>query len=222
MRNAKTLIKKTTTTTTMSIFNLLMVLVIMRRRYDNMVVQGYYISYTTFIATTNSCSTGTLLLPLNLKPSNTRFGCKVTTRRTSSLLFSSNRDDEINKLEGQLRQLKLDQEIQDDLEYQRQQQTQRIKDQRFNEVLKGKGMILSEQELIDGGIVETTEAGSNNNDIIVTGVLFIALIAGLISFAQIPVGQESLTQYSATGSRASSFKQIDLGNLNPDNPNTIK
>ena len=47
----------------------------------------------------------------------------------------------------------------------------------------------------------------------------VGAVAGLVlllAFAQIPVGQEGLAQYSATGS--SNVKTIDLGDLNAEAP----
>jgi hypothetical protein len=157
-----------------------------------------------------------------------------STRITSFVLLSS-RNDEIAQLEEQLRQLKREQDMADmnmrvtstanDDDTMATTTTMRSTTEddkkRFNEVLKGKDMILSEQELIQGGIVSDPilDSSSNNNNmgLIVGAMAAVVLLGGLFSFSQIPIGSESLSQYSATGSSTTAFKQIDLGDLNPDN-----
>jgi hypothetical protein len=135
------------------------------------------------------------------------------------------RDDEIAKLEDQLRQLREDgtdvgasamssrSEVftKDDSE-----DAFSLKEfdmaRRRLEKTKGKDMLLSEQQLISGGLMEDTSNGRSSGIIGIVGAV-VALV-GLLLFAQVPVGQDELARYSATGS--STIKSIDLGDLNPD------
>jgi hypothetical protein len=135
------------------------------------------------------------------------------------------RDDEIAKLEDQLRQLREDgtdvgasamssrSEVftKDDSE-----DAFSLKEfdmaRRRLEKTKGKDMLLSEQQLISGGLMEDTSNGRSSGILGIVGAV-VALV-GLLLFAQVPVGQDELARYSATGS--STIKSIDLGDLNPD------
>lgn len=249
MKNTRTLKKEITIlSTNMSIIIVFILLLIMWRR-DDMIVEGYYnscpymslssskrlsITATTSMTTihSGSSSSSNSRSSCSSRISLSLFGTRSSTKRTSTLLqlSSTKRDDEIIKLEEQLRQLKLEQEKQDQELQQKQKEEDEIdmntSNQKFNEILKGKDMILSERELIDGGIVESAMSTMTNNSLVTAVALFVALVGGLIAFSQIPVGQESLTKYSApigSSSTSSLLKQIiDLGDLNPDNPNTIK
>lgn len=138
-------------------------------------------------------------------------------RTTLTLMFGT-KDEEIAKLEAQLRQLQNDDEPAD-------KPNEMVEDRlsvedfevarRRLEKMKGKEMILSERELqglINGG---NEAAGKPSGGILgVAGV--VAVVVGLLVFAQVPIGQENLARYSATGS--SNVKSIYLGDLNPDTP----
>jgi hypothetical protein len=138
----------------------------------------------------------------------------VSGRTITTVMFATSREEEIAALEAQLRKLREEEdakEIQDDS----------IKDIKVEEAvvsrklekMKGKVMLLSETDILG-------ESGSEN-DASVRGSLNLASVLGvvlgvvlLIAFAQVPVGQEDLQRYSASGSR--NVQTIDLGDLNPD------
>ena len=124
-------------------------------------------------------------------------------------LFDS-KEEEIARLEDQLLRLKEEEDGAEKtfLEANNERTTARA---RKLEKMQGKEMILSEQELYDGGFVEEENSGGGNIAGLVGAVL---AVVGIIAFAQIPIGQENLSRYSATGSAI--IKTIDLGDLNPD------
>lgn len=147
-------------------------------------------------------------------------------RRKASRLYSSTRDEEIAKLEAQLRQLRESETSESNEEESPTEATKLDPDdvrtlQEFAEArrrlekVKGKDMLLTEQELIKGGLMDGSSSSSNIFGGAVPAVaVAIAAFVGLIAFAQIPIGQDDLARYSATGS--STLKTIDLGDLNPD------
>ena len=142
----------------------------------------------------------------------------IPTSRVTAFRLSlgSNRDEEIAKLEEQLRKLKEDGDVgtlekaksmsdEDPRKY--------VADERVLERIRGKDMLLSESDLIEAQILdddnETSVGGS------LTPVLAAAALAVfLYFFAQVPVGQEDLSRYSVTGTPTS--KTIDLGDMNPN------
>lgn len=131
--------------------------------------------------------------------------------RGASLLFSS-REEEIAKLEAQLRQLRDEEGLTESKDMEEKLAAKENEISRRLEKMKGKEMLLSEQELISGGLVEV--ADSNVVDSRFGVIVAVAAVVFLLLFAQVPVGQEDLSRYSATGS--SSVKTIDLGDLNPN------
>ena len=158
----------------------------------------------------------------------------VVSSSSSFRLFSS-REEEIAKLEEQLRKLRLDEpQVGDDeatsattittsrsptttaaaetLTLEEQVIVARL------ERIQGKDMLLSERELIGDGIVEHAagDGTASGGTVALQAVGAILGLGLLLAFAQVPVGREGLAQYSATGS--SVVKTIDLGDLNPDAP----
>ena len=146
-------------------------------------------------------------------------------RRKASRLYSSTRDEEIAKLEAQLRQLRESETSESNEEESPTEATKLDPDdvrtlQEFAEArrrlekVKGKDMLLTEQELIKGGLMDGSSSSSIFGGAVPAVAVAIAAFVGLIAFAQIPIGQDDLARYSATGS--STLKTIDLGDLNPD------
>jgi hypothetical protein len=157
-------------------------------------------------------STDRIIIPTTRIPSSVQ---------SSSVLFASSREEEILKLEEQLRQLKREEEenAKDDTVVQEVNAAAEV--ERKLEKIKGKDMLLSEQELITGGIVDLNDNISqmpSGASIIPAAIGAVVALVLLISFAQVPVGQDGLAQYSATGSSTTAFKQIDLGDINPSKP----
>jgi hypothetical protein len=164
----------------------------------------------------------------------TSFGCchnfasPKRRRNTCHIIYSTSRDEEIAKLEAQLRQLRESESIpandEDNVAAAATKATTLDPDdvrtlkefaeaRRRLEKVKGKDMLLTEQELIKGGLMDDS-SNSNFGGPVPAIAVAIAALVGLIAFAQIPIGQEDLARYSATGS--STLKTIDLGDLNPD------
>jgi hypothetical protein len=85
-------------------------------------------------------------------------------------------------------------------------------DQRTLERVRGKDMLLSEQELIEAQIMEKQDDSDGN--IVPKVAAALGLAVALLLFAQIPVGQEDYQKYSVSGS--STVRTIDLGDLNRD------
>ena len=152
-------------------------------------------------------------------------------RRKTIHLFSSTRDEEIAKLEAQLQQLRKGETSvisEDDnnvaarttLDPDDVRTLQEFADARRRlEKVKGKDMILTEQELIQGGLMGDNSNSNFGGGAVPAVAVAIAALVGIIAFAQIPIGQENLARYSATGS--STLKSIDLGDLNPDVSNRL-
>lgn len=177
-------------------------------------------SFTSIQTTTNPpyCARHTTLKHGREKAqriSHTDFS--LLLRRNQSL----SRDEEIALLEEQLRKLRQEENTQQpsqDTDLESMSEEEQKISQRL-EKMKGKDMLLSERELIGGGILDNDTDGAHeqgNSVLKIVGAL--VGISLLVAVAQIPVGQESLSQYSATGSSA--VKTIDLGDLNPDIPKT--
>mmetsp|Transcript_17778 Transcript_17778/g.36799 ORF Transcript_17778/g.36799 Transcript_17778/m.36799 type:complete len:201 (-) Transcript_17778:276-878(-) len=169
---------------------------------------------------------------------NTRSSIRriTTTRRYSS---GSNREEEIARLEEQLRQLKQEEQDSPPVDENRSsvdtvngqnEQEESVKQQLIDSFTQStspaqqqklfvdRQVILSEQELV--GVLEDdnadmTESGGG----FVTPILAVVGIVFLLLFSQVPVGQESLSKYSATGA-ASTVQTIDLGDLNTDVPSS--
>ena len=159
----------------------------------------------------------------------------------SRLFATSRREEEIAKLEEQLRQLRAEQGDGEDsapavttattttrtsaaasTSTQKDDEkgsTLTLEEQKIVarlEKMKGKDMLLSETELIGEGIVENAAGDGSGGNVAFQAVGAIVALVLVIAFAQIPVGQEGLAQYSATGS--SNVKVIDLGDLNAEAP----
>jgi len=139
---------------------------------------------------------------------------RANTRAPSQISLYGSREEEIARLEETLRKLReeegLSSEKEDDVTMTEEEQ----KISRRLEMVKGKDMLLSESELIGDGIVENA-GGESSNGLLNVVAAVVGLVL-LVAFSQVPVGQESLSQYSATGS--STLKTIDLGDLNADAP----
>lgn len=118
-------------------------------------------------------------------------------------------DDDIAKLEAQLQQLK---------EERKSQQLEAPLSPELLERAQRTDMILSEQDLVSGGIVKNDEDDSSFNiGSVVAGIVGLVVI---LLFSQIPVGQDDLARYSpSTGPKnAATATSIDLGDLNPSKP----
>jgi hypothetical protein len=124
------------------------------------------------------------------------------------LVFAGTKEDEIAALEEKLRRLKED----EDQKMKEEDLNVFAADQRTLERVRGKDMLLSEQELIEAQIMEKQD-GSDGN-IVPKVAAALGLAVALLLFAQIPVGQEDYQKYSVSGS--STVRTIDLGDLNRD------
>lgn len=157
------------------------------------------------------------LVPSRLQPQSRALkGCTGTFRfKTTGRPLLGTRDDEIAKLEAQLRQLReSEKDTTNASTGEGYDDTLTVEEfevaKRRLEKMKGKDMLLTEQYLISGGLIDKESQGSN-----VLGIVgVVVVIVFILVFSQVPVGQEDLARYSATGS--STLKSIDLGDLNPD------
>lgn len=127
--------------------------------------------------------------------------------RTTTARYAT--DDEIAKLEAQLKQLKKEKESEEE------------QPPLSSEFLERADMMLSERDLLSGGIVKDAETNSSDGSFNVLSI--VAGIAGLVAillFAQIPVGQDDLARYSPSAGpkNAATATSIDLGDLNPSKP----
>ena len=199
-----------------------------------LVMMRFLILTNILITVVSSFSTNSILTSrcLQQKQQQSFVPIHQTQRRKVTFLSSTSRDEEIAKLEAQLRQLRESETSpdnrEDDLTTAAKTATIDPDDERtlkeFAEArrrlekVKGKDMLLTEQELIKGGLMEDSSSGSLGGVVPAVAVV-IAAFVGLIAFAQIPIGQEDLARYSATGS--STLKSIDLGDLNPDVANKL-
>lgn len=133
-------------------------------------------------------------------------------------LYASSREEEIARLEAEIRKLR-DDASSDDLEGEDTAETafaaaQALADKkRLLAQVRGKDMLLTEGALIQENILENE--GSTVG--IVPAVLGAVLAAAIIAFSQVPVGQEDLSRYSVQAGPTVSTK-IDLGDINPDRP----
>ena len=139
-----------------------------------------------------------------------------TLARNGVRLFGSKKEEEIAKLEAQLRQLREDENLAETSSIETEDDTLSVKEfeiaRRRLEKMKGKDMLLTEQDLISGGLMDAEGLGISGG---VFGIVAaVVAVVFLLLFSQVPVGQENLARYSATGS--SIIKSIDLGDLNPD------
>lgn len=125
----------------------------------------------------------------------------VAFSRSSQIAMSSN-EEEVAALEARLRELK---------ENPPPEEESTPMTPEALEMVQGKDMLLSEAELYQAEIMSEVEEEGN----IISSVLtVVGALLFLVLFAQVPIGQEGLSQYSATGSSA--VKTIDLGDLNQD------
>ena len=136
---------------------------------------------------------------------------------TTTVVFAGNREEEIAKLEEQLRRLREEEAnsptaTKSDVSYDGKINAV---EQRLLEKVKGKDMILSERELYDDNIMEdqSTEGGSIVQNILIA----VAAVVVLGIFSQIPIGDDGLSKYSAQAGPTVS-RSIDLGDLNTDAP----
>mmetsp|Transcript_3933 Transcript_3933/g.5176 ORF Transcript_3933/g.5176 Transcript_3933/m.5176 type:complete len:190 (+) Transcript_3933:73-642(+) len=146
-----------------------------------------------------------------------------SVRNRNTRIFGSNvRDDEIARLEEQLRKLKEDQE-----EISAKGATTAVTETSSDSFTTSSSALQQEKLFVDRQVIlsekelsslrdeeEEKEENSTATLPLPAPLLAIAGLVFLIAFSQIPVGQEDLSKYSATGS--SSVKTIDLGDLNTD------
>jgi hypothetical protein len=148
---------------------------------------------------------------------------------------AAGRDDEIAELEDRLRRLKQEASLQE-TSIQEMAAQEAVKapttptptdskntttttttttavDKTALERIEGRSFVLSEADLLQADIMGELDSDAN---VLVSFFAMGALILFLFFFAQIPIGQEGLSQYSATGSSA--VQTIDLGDLNRDVP----
>lgn len=122
---------------------------------------------------------------------------------------NNNREAEIARLEEELRRLKTEEKEQQQVVNSTTAVPSTETDTAFT---TAPDTFLSERELLQ---ITTTADDDTSNSSVVTRILASAAVCvGLVLFSQVPVGQEDLARYSATGS--SIVKTIDLGDLNPD------
>jgi hypothetical protein len=163
------------------------------------------------------------------------------TKRRSFLIVLSSREDEIFKLEQQLRELKQQQQQEqqqddptlattaaaaasvDETAYysdtRQKKKENAVNDRGVREILPGKDMILTEQDLVDSRLLLNTRDSDDSKGFMgVIPTIAIPLVAAvaLFFFAQVPVGQEDYMRYSAAPTSTSASKTIDLGDLNMD------
>jgi ribosome-associated translation inhibitor RaiA len=141
------------------------------------------------------------------------FAPAVVHARKAREVLQSSRDEEIIKLEEQLRKLKeesTDEKPSDDDVS--AAAFAAVADQRILEKVKGKDMLLSERELFDVNIVEDEKSGGSVVQKILIGVVALVFLG---VFAQIPLGQEEYTKYSVGTTQS---RTIDLGDLNTNAP----
>ena len=143
--------------------------------------------------------------------------CQTSAYRNSRV-WSSNREEEIARLEEQLRQLKEDENQSTDVPEEPSTpvngnggaQGGGASLSSIREVSQGRSVILSEREL--AGLTGSEENGVTMS--LPGPIVAIAAVVFLVIFSQIPIGQEDLSKYSASGSAA--VQTIDLGDLNTD------
>lgn len=133
-------------------------------------------------------------------------------RQKTSL--ASAKDDEIARLQEQIRQLQEEAEQEaaqaEDLD---EAKFRKVVEKRRLEKVAGKDMLLTEGALIGEKLLDQEESDAPGMVPAVVGT--IALLAVLAFFAQVPVGQEELSRYSNQAGPTVS-RTIDLGDLNPD------
>jgi hypothetical protein len=140
------------------------------------------------------------------------------TSKHVSRLYASSREEEIARLEAEIRKLR-DEASFDDLDGEYTAESafaaaQALADKkRLLAQVRGKDMLLTEGALIQENILENE--GSTVG--IAPAILGAVLAAAVIAFSQIPVGQEDLSRYSVQAGPTVSTK-IDLGDINPDRP----
>jgi hypothetical protein len=138
-------------------------------------------------------------------------------RRSHSCRLHSNRDEEIAKLEAQLRQLK-DEEDTAATTDTTVTERKKVVERRILEKVKGKDMLLSERELVEERLflaAENDASSSGDLGVIPTVVAALGLAIFLGFFAQLPVGQDTFSRYSAPSGPTTSTS-IDLGDMNSD------
>jgi hypothetical protein len=139
--------------------------------------------------------------------------------RVTSCRLSSSREEEIARLEEQLRKLKEGDVSEGSLEKTKSMTDEELQkyavDERVLEKIRGKDMLLSESDLIEAQILDNEEIPSFSGKLVPVFAT-LAMAVFLFFFGQVPVGQEDLSRYSVTGNTAS--KTIDLGDMNPNRP----
>ena len=128
-----------------------------------------------------------------------------------SPLRASGKEEEIAKLEEQLRKLKEDESGEPQLTA---EEKKYVADAKVLENVQGKDMLLSERELIDAKIMDEGESGGGLGGSLTTVLAVVGAAVFLFFFAQVPVGQEDLSRYSTSGSGV--VTTIDLGDLNTE------
>jgi hypothetical protein len=142
------------------------------------------------------------------------------TSRRSSRLSASSKDDEIAKLEEQLRQLRNDAPADDTSTVVAAESTKSEKEiiavQRILEKVKGKDMLLTEQQLVDQDLFLNQGFDDEASGSPLPAVLAaLGAAVFLFFFSQIPVGQDEWGRYSTTSGPTTSTR-IDLGDMNSD------
>ena len=133
--------------------------------------------------------------------------------RRAATLFSS-KEEEIARLEEQLRKLREEAEeegLPEDLE-------KGVKIRVALEKVKGKDMLLSEQELLELQMMNELGQESEGLNPIVVGAAAVCFAITLFLFAQVPVGQDDYQRYGGQigNPGSSAINKIDLGDLNTD------
>jgi hypothetical protein len=142
------------------------------------------------------------------------------TSRRSSRLSASSKDDEIAKLEEQLRQLRNDAPADDTSTVVAAESSKSEKEiiavQRILKKVKGKDMLLTEQQLVDQDLFLNQGFDDEASGSPLPAVLAaLGAAVFLFFFSQIPVGQDEWGRYSTTSGPTTSTR-IDLGDMNSD------
>jgi hypothetical protein len=191
----------------------------MRSNASLLILLSSLVVASTFTTTTEvSLSRSSQRPSFISKPPSQQQQFRQTTNKRSSRLSASSKDDEIAKLEEQLRQLRDDAPA-DDKVVAAVESTKSEKEiiavQRILEKVKGKDMLLSERELVDQDLFLNQGLDEAGGSPLPAVLAALGAAVFLFFFSQIPVGQDDWGRYSTTSGPTTSTR-IDLGDMNSD------
>ena len=159
-----------------------------------------------------------------------------TARRLSSVivLASSSREEEIARLEEQLRKLKKEEQpLLSEVDIAKataeattlteEEKSYIIPDKNTFDNVKAKDMLLSEGALIEAKLLSQDDGDDDavsNGSPLSTVLAAVGAVFLLLLFSQIPLGQEDFSRYSVNAGPGAVTTSIDLGDLNPDRQST--